>query len=302
LDYLLGVNDLTRQGALRFSGSDGIYLAPGEKNTIPPLVKLPELLAASEKFLDNNATADELRLLLAPGSSLGGARPKASVIDKDGSLSIAKFPSNDDGTDIVCWEAVALTLAKSAGITTPEWRLETVLGKSVLIIKRFDRKGDERIPFLSAMSMLGAADNDGQNHSYVDIAHVLQQHGEQPKKDMAELWRRMVFGIMISNTDDHLRNHGFLYSLGRGWSLSPAYDLNPNAEKKAFATSVDTTGAQNTIELAFRNIDSFNVSRQKATEIVDEVKTAVSNWRKTAGLLGISGYNIERMKPAFASD
>jgi len=300
-DYLLGVNDDARQGALRFSGVDGVYLAPGGKNAIPPLGKLPELLSASEKFLNNSATAEELRVLLIPGSSVGGARPKALVTDRDGAPSIAKFPRKDDDTDIVRWEAAALTLAKSAGINTPAWRLETILGKAVLIIKRFDRKGSERIPFLSAMSMLGAAVNDGKIHSYVDMANALRQYGEQSDSDMEELWRRMVFGIMISNTDDHLRNHGFLYS-GRGWTLSPVYDLNPNTEKNTFATAIDHTGAQNTTELALRNIAAFNLSGAQAAEIVDEVRTAVAAWRKAALSLGIPKQAIDRMKPAFNLD
>lgn len=184
------------------------------------------------------------------------------------------------------------------------WRLETILGKPVLIIKRFDRKGNERIPFLSAMSMLGAADNDSQIHSYVDIANALQQYGVLVDKDKNELWRRMVFGIMISNTDDHLRNHGFLYSAnitakGSGWVLSPAYDLNPNIERKMFATSVENSGAQNTIELALRYINAFSLNASQANGILDEVRTAVSGWRTAAKNLGISQRNIERMKAAF---
>jgi len=302
LDYLLGVNDEIRQGALRFSEVEGKYLASSNKNSIPPLIKLPELLSASEKFLENNETPEELRLLLIPGSSLGGARPKASVIDKDGNLAIAKFPRKDDGADIVCWEAVALCLAKKAGINVPEFRLETIAKKSVLIIKRFDRKNDERIPFLSAMSMLGAADNDGQIHSYVDIANALRQYGGQPNKDREELWRRMTFNIMISNTDDHLRNHGFLYADGLGWILSPAYDLNPDINKKVFATAIDYTGSQNTLNLALRNIDPFNLSLKRAKEILDEVKTVVADWRTTAKSFSISKHDSDKMKSAFKTD
>jgi serine/threonine-protein kinase HipA len=299
LDYLLGVNDETRQGALRFSVEEGKYLASGGRNVIPPLVKLPELLSVSEKFLEDKATAEELRMLLIPGSSLGGARPKASVLDKDGSLAIAKFPRKDDDTDIVRWEAAALTLAKNAGINVPDWRLEKILGKAVLIIKRFDRNGNGRVPFLSAMSMLDASDNDGQIHSYIDIANILQQYGARPDADMKELWRRMVFSILISNTDDHLRNHGFLYTTG-GWSLSPAYDLNPSADKKLFSTSIDNTGSQNSIELAMRNTDAFNLSEKQAKEILEEVSAAVSGWRTVAKALGISARNIEKMEGAFS--
>jgi serine/threonine-protein kinase HipA len=299
LDYLLGVNDKTRQGALRFSETEGgEYLAAGDDSAIPPLVKLPELLSATEKFLADNASAAELKLLLAPGSSLGGARPKSSVLDKNGDLSIAKFPRKDDDVDIVRWEAVALTLARKAGINVPEFRLETIAGKSVLIIKRFDRDGDNRIPFLSAMSMLGATDKD-DTHSYLDIVSALGMYGSQPDKDKAELWRRIVFGIMIRNTDDHLRNHGFLYEIGRGWKLSPAYDLNPNIEKSDFATSIDGTGANNTIEIALANARHFNLTDAQAKEILEQVRAAVADWWKVAKHLGIPENKIERMKPEF---
>ena len=298
-DYLLGVCDETRQGALRFSIKEGKYLAPGSKRVIPPLIKLADLLSASEKILDNTESAKDLQLLLAPGSSLGGARPKASVLDKDGSLAIAKFPMKDDDTDIVRWETAALTLAKAAGITVSEFRLEIIKGKPILIVKRFDRIGDTRIPFISAMSMLGASYGDDQNYSYVDIANSLQQYGAQPKTDMEELWRRIIFGIMISNTDDHLRNHGFLYSMGHGWVLSPAYDLNPNISRDSFVTAIDRTGSHNTIEGALRNINAFNLTEPQAVKIISEVKEAVSGWRKIAKSLGITEKNIDKIKLAF---
>ena len=170
---------------------------------------LPKLLSATERFLEDDESADDLKLLLAPGSSLGGARPKASVHDRDGTLAIAKFPRKDDEFNIVVWEAVALTLARNAGIKVPLWRLENILEKPVLIIKRFDRSNNGRIPFLSAMSMLDAQDNE--QHSYLEIAYALAQNGAAPVDDMEELWRRIVFTVMISNTDNHLRNHGFVY-------------------------------------------------------------------------------------------
>ena len=298
IDYLLGVNDEIRQGALRFSQDpSGPYLASSNKNSIPPFIKLPQLLSAAENFSENCESAEELKLLLAPGSSLGGARPKASILDKDGSLCIAKFPKKADETDIVRWEAIALSLAKSAGINVPKWRLENILGKNILIIKRFDRNGEERVPFLSAMSMLGASDND-RVHSYTEIAEVLAQHGAQPDKDMEELWRRMVFGIAISNTDDHLRNHGFLYQ-ETGWVLSPVYDLNPNSEKSNFMTSIDHTGAASTIELALNTTEEFRLSRKRAIEILEQVISAVSGWEKTAGFIGLSEQEINNMRSAF---
>lgn len=164
------------------------------------------MLSATESVAEHSETEEDLRLLLAPGSSLGGARPKASIRDRDGHLAIAKFPRKDDEYSTVLWEAVALTLAEKAGILIPSWRLEPVAKKPALIIRRFDRAQHRRIPFLSAMSMLGAGDNE--QHSYLELVDALRQHGASPKKDGLELWRRVVFSILISNTDDHLRNHG----------------------------------------------------------------------------------------------
>jgi len=300
-DYLLGVNDGARQGALRFSeNAGGPYLAHAEKMSIPPLIKLPELLSAAENFMNDRESARDLKLLLAPGSSLGGARPKASVVDKGGVLSIAKFPRKDDETDVVRWEAAALTLAQSAGIAVPKWRLEKILGKYILIIKRFDRAGTNRVPFLSAMGMLNAADNDGVVHCYTEIADAIVQHGAQPGKDLEELWRRIVFGVMISNTDDHLRNHGFLYDdSDAGWRLSPAYDINPNAEKAAFATAVDSSGENSSVDLALKTAADFRLSNLRAKEILEQVKTAVADWRKVAKGLKLPEREIERMRAAF---
>lgn len=299
LDYLLGVNDFIRQGALRFS-TDGInFLAENKNNSIPPLVKLPDLLYASEKFLEKNETSEDLKLLLAPGSSLGGARPKASIIDKDGSLAIAKFPRKDDDFDMVSWEAVALKLAQIAKITTTYFRLEKILNKSVLIVKRFDRINNNRIPFISAMSMLNASDNDKIQYSYIDIAYSIMEYGINPEKDLEELWRRMVFNILINNTDDHLRNHGFLYQRGGGWTLSPAYDLNPNLDKSVFATSIDDTGANNTVENAIRVAKEFRLSNDKVNEILKEIKEALADWRKIAKAFDINKGEISKMERIF---
>ena len=206
------MNDYARQGALRFRTEDNNdFLFPGNLKSIPPLVNLTKLLAATEKVVDFEERNSDLQLLLAPGSSLGGARPKASVIDKDGNLCIAKFPKKDDYTNNVLWEAVALTLAKNCGLNIQEWSLHKAGKKNVIVLKRFDRNGNTRIPFLSAMSMLNAIDNDSQTHSYLDIADAIRQNGAVPKEDLKELWKRIVFSILISNTDDHLRNHGFFF-------------------------------------------------------------------------------------------
>ena len=223
-DYLLAVGDLARQGALRFAEAmDGPFLAV--QVNIPPLLRLAELLGAAMRVDSDDASDDDLKLLLAPGSSLGGARPKASIIDRDGHLAIAKFPKHDDEIPVSPWEATALSLAAKAGITTTEWRLETVAKREVLLLRRFDRRVGQRIPFLSAMSMLDAA--DGDHHSYLEIADAIRQYGASAEEDCAQLWRRVVFNILISNTEDHLLNHGFLYDPAGGWRLPPSYDLDP---------------------------------------------------------------------------
>lgn len=207
---------------MRFADKEGGPFLSAQPVKSPPLIELPRLLSAAEHVVDDKDSDEDLRLLLAPGSSLGGARPKASVWDRDGHLAIAKFPSLGDEVKTVVWEAVALSLAGKAGIPVPQWRLETISGKPVLLLRRFDREGGTRVPFLSAMSMLDARDSEAR--SYVEFVDALRQHGASPKEDMRALWRRIVFSILISNTDDHLRNHGFVWTGPAGWRLSPAYD------------------------------------------------------------------------------
>ena len=226
---------------------------------------MPKLLSATERLIADHESTEDLRLLLAPGSSLGGARPKASIRDFDGSLAIAKFPRKDDEFNIVVWEELTLTLAENAGIKVPKHRLETILGKSVLIITRFDRDDAHRIPFLSAMSMLGAHDNE--QHSYLEMAYALAQNGASPEEDMKELWRRIVFTIMVSNTDDHLRNHGFIYERYKGWRLSPAYDINPTPLEVAphiLTTSIDFNGNTASLEAAMQVAKEFRLKKEEA--------------------------------------
>lgn len=302
IDYLLGVDDEARQGALRFSAEpkDILYLAPQNKTAIPPLVYLPKLLAATERFIEDNESSEDLKLLLAPGSSLGGARPKASVREQDGSLAIAKFPRPDDEFNIVLWEALALTLAEKAGINVPSWRLETILEKPVLIIKRFDRHNEQRIPFLSAMSMLGTLDNE--QHSYLDIVYALAKQGATPEEDMIELWKRIIFTIMIANTDDHLRNHGFIYERYKGWKLSPVYDINPTPieiKPRILSTAIDFNDTTASLETAMTVIKEFRLVKKQAQEIIQEVSAAVKQWQKIALDLGLSKRECERMSSAF---
>lgn len=300
IDYLLQVDDEARQGALRFSETGGgAFLAAAGATRIPPLIELPRLLSAAGRVAADRESDDDLRLLLAPGSSLGGARPKASVRDRDGHLAIAKFPKPGDEVDAVRWEAVALTLAGGARIPAPEWRLASAAKKPVLLLRRFDRDGGARIPFLSAMSMLAARDNE--TRSYLEFVDALRRHGAAPRDDMRLLWRRLVFNILISNTDDHLRNHGFLWQPG-GWRLSPAYDLNPmpvDMRPRILSTAIDLTDATASLELAFDVAAYFEIGAPEARRIAKQVGTAVAAWRKVAARLGLKKKEIDRMATAF---
>lgn len=300
-DFLLRVDDEARQGALRFTeDADGPFLAPASEMRIPPLFRLPRLLSATERFTEEQDDDDDLKLLLAPGSSLGGARPKASVRDHDGRLTLAKFPHRRDDVDVVLWEAVALTLADRADIPVPEWRIERINGKAVLLTRRFDREAGGRIPFLSAMSMLGA--NDRETRSYLEIADALRRYGAAAKEDLAQLWRRIVFNVLASNTDDHLRNHGFLYAGHRGWRLSPAYDLNPvpiDLGPRVLSTAIDLDDPTASIEAALGTAEYYGLKPLEASSIAGELARSVSGWREAASSLGIHAREIERMSSAF---
>ena len=303
-DFLLRVNDEARQGALRFrTGPGEAFLAPAGKNPIPPLVELPRLLSASERIAEDGEAGEDLRLLLAPGSSLGGARPKASVRERDGRLALAKFPRRIDEINAVLWEAVALALAGKAGIQVPEWRIEACNGKPVIVIGRFDRAGGRRIPFLSAMSMLGARDHEP--HCHAEIADALRQHGAASRDDLCELWRRMVFSVLVSNTDNHLRNHGFLYEGQRGWRLSPAYDMNPvpvDIGPRVLATGIVPGDAGMSLGLALQEAGYYGLQPAQAEAVAAEVGAAVARWRAVAAGLGAREGEINRMASAFEHD
>lgn len=304
IDYLLMVNDEARQGALRFAlEPGGPFLATDDTTPIPPLVDLPRLLCAAEHVAGDSDTDEDLRLLLAPGSSLGGARPKASIRDRDDHLAIAKFPHKGDEIDIVRWEAVALRLADKAGITVPDWRMEEFGGKPVILLRRFDRAGSRRIPYVSAMSMLGATDNE--TRSYLEFVDALRRHGAAPREDMRMLWRRIVFSILVSNTDDHLRNHGFLYDGPDGWRLAPAYDLNPvpvDIKPRVLATAIDLDDGTASLDLAIGVADYFDLDEDEAHAIAREVGRAVEGWREDASRIGLVSSQIERMASAFEHD
>jgi serine/threonine-protein kinase HipA len=301
IDFLLMVDDEARQGALRFKkeGQDS-FLTTYDKNHIPPLMAVGALLTAATHVLQESDTEEDIRLLLAPGSSLGGARPKASVKDKDGQLAIAKFPRKDDEIDTIKWEAVALTLAKKAGISVPEWRLESVGRSQVLLSRRFDRRKHFRIPFLSAMSVLEAKDNE--MHSYLEIADAIRQISVSPQENLENLWRRMVFNVLISNVDDHLRNHGFLYFSSFGWHLAPAYDLNPtptDIKPRILSTAIDLIDPSASVDLAMSVAHYFDLSNLQARKIIKETGAVTALWRQEALRLKIKKGEIDRMASAF---
>lgn len=301
IDYLLGVDDEARQGTLRFALQEGgPFLAKHDAARIPPLIDLPRLLSAAEHVVGDTDSDEDLRLLLAPGSSLGGARPKASVRDRDGHLAIAKFPHKDDETNAVLWEAVALRLAEKSGIPVPDWRIEPVVDKQVLLLRRFDRVEGRRIPFLSAMSMLGASDNESR--SYLEFVDALRRYGASPRQDMHALWRRLVFNVLISNTDDHLRNHAFLYVGPDGWRLAPAYDLNPvptDIKPRILTTAIDLDDGTASLDLAMSVMGYFELDEGEAKTIAGEVGQAVATWREEAARMGLTQAEINRLASAF---
>jgi serine/threonine-protein kinase HipA len=301
-DYLLGVADIARLGALRFRrAGEQDFQAPHAAG-VPPFIQLARLLSVTERVLRDEETDEDLLLLFAPGSSLGGARPKASLADRDGHLAIAKFPKQDDDYGIETWEEVALSLADAAGIRTAPHRIEQVAGKPVFVSRRFDRTTDsKRVPFLSAMAMLGF--KDGEHGSYPELVDALRTHGSDTESDAIELFRRMVFNILASNVDDHMRNHGFLWAGQLGWKLSPAYDLNPvPAEVRAhvLSTKITLDEATCSIDLAREAASEFfGLQLTRADEIIGEVAAAISTWREVAARKGVKRSEIDRMASAF---
>ncbi len=279
VDYLLGVNDLARQGALRFTlAGESVFLADPRLNPLPHIEQLPKLLASASRVGTDKEVLDDVRILLAPGSSVGGARPKACVYDKAGTLCLVKFPSPKDKWDVVLWEYLALRIAQDAGLTVPRFQLATFAGKHVLILERFDRKGSTRIPYISAMSMLELT--YGESGSYEYLAEAIQMAGSDPQKDQRELFGRMVLNILINNTDDHMRNHGFL-GQGAGWRLSPLFDLEPTppVEKARFLnTAIHGSSTTASIDLALAASKNFNIPLSEAKAIAIKVARAVKNW------------------------
>lgn len=302
-DYLLGVADATRLGALRFRWAGEEQFQAPTRAGVPALIELGRLLQITERILRDEETDEDLQLIFAPGSSLGGARPKASVIDQHGYLSIAKFPKETDDYSIETWEETALRLADRAGIATPLHKLIDVAEKKVMLSRRFDRDGTIRIPFLSAMAMMGA--KDGERGSYPEIVDALAEHGAQGKADAHALYRRMAFNVLISNVDDHLRNHGFLWLGKAGWSLSPAFDLNPvpsDVKARVLTTNINLDEGTCSLDLLEEVAGFFALTLTQARAIIKEVATSTATWRETARAVGARPAEINRMASAFEHD
>ena len=304
-DFLLGVYDEARMGGLRFKTDiKGGFLSNDEEYATPPWTSLRELEQASSAFENDTTGLEEkwLKQLLAPGSSLGGARPKASVMAPDGSLWIAKFPSKYDDFNSGAWEMVVHDLAILCGLNVPEARAINFskLGTTFLV-KRFDRNGKQRVHFASAMTMLGKSDGasatDGS--SYLEIVAFLKASGAAPQKDIQELWKRIVFSMVVSNTDDHFRNHGFILSK-KGWLLSPLYDVNPDIYGEFLSLNVDTNDSSIDFDLAIDAAPFYELDKKQATLLINQTKSVVkNNWQILAQKYNINRAEIKRMEPAF---
>lgn len=305
IDFLLGVYDESRMGALRFkTDPEGPFLDNNNETPTPPWSSIRELQYAADRLErddDNEEVKKWLAVLIAPGSSLGGARPKANILDEHKELWIAKFPSKNDTLDKGAWEYLAYQLAITAGITMAPSRIEKIAGKHhTFFTKRFDREKGERIHFASAMTMTGNSEDTIRDKpaSYLDIADFIQTYGANIHENLAQLWRRIIFNIAISNTDDHLRNHGFILT-DTGWKLSPAYDLNPSVDKDGLALNIDMDNNALDFDLAKSVGDFFRLDEKQMDDIIQQVMNSVSQWGKVADMIGISRSEKDLMRAAF---
>lgn len=300
IDHLLRVRDDLRQGALRLRrGPTGPYLAD-EADGVPTLLELPELLDLADRVDAEAATDAELAALVRAGSSLGGARPKAHVRDADGRIAIAKFPSpGHDEWDVMRWEWVALELARRAHLNVPDSAVHVIAGRAVHIVDRFDRASAGRIGYVSAMTMVEAT--DGDTGSYLEIAEAIETSSPRPTADLHELWSRVAHSVLITNVDDHLRNHGFLRTSAEGWSLAPLFDVNPVpvVGERHLHTAIDDGETAASIALLMEVADAFRLGVDQARDTLRRAVGAVAGWRRVAKGAGLSVAEVERMAPAF---
>ena len=305
-DYICSVSDFTRQGGIRLS-ANGHFLSDVEP-AVPPVTKLRELEHAAAMLERHDENVEKwLKLLINPGSSLGGARPKANVQNTDGSLWIAKFPSKNDDIDVGAWEMVVHDLAQMCGLNVPAAALLKLSEYgSTFMVKRFDRgENGKRVHFMSAMTMLCQTDTmsicSDDLSSYLDIAdRIDKQRGSHYKEDLSELWHRIVFNICVSNTDDHLRNHGFLLN-NDTWELSPAYDINPNPDSDWMQLAVDFNNATKDLRLALDTCSFYYLDKETALQEIKKIQeTVTKNWQVLADRYNIPKAEQNRMKAAFA--
>jgi len=304
-DFLIGVQDLTRQGALRFRKPDTDTFLGDEPLAAPPVTSLRELEAVawqlSHRRLDDlDALRQWLAVLVAPGASLGGARPKANFTQEDGTLWIGKFPARDDDRDTGAWEYVVHQLAQQAGIVVPPAKLVKLNSEfHTFCVQRFDRVGAGRRFYASAMTLLRKTHSEGS--SYLELAQFIRSQGdaEYADADLAQLFRRVAFNVAVGNRDDHLRNHGFIFSK-TGWRLAPAFDINPNIDKGEHVLNIDDADNLPDLETVLNTAVFYGLNDSKARQIVQEVVEAVDGWREIARKMHIARADIELMAGAFA--
>lgn len=304
LDFLLAVDDSSRVGALRFRDENGHFLRAPEpdKRTTPPLIELGILLSASRAVEQHTETERDLAYLRGRGTTLGGLRPKCTVIDEEGRLSIGKFPSVQDDRAVTKGEVLALTLARQSGINAAKARLVDSDGSPVALIRRFDRPDDGgRLMYISAATMLGVDTSDGSEHAYTEIVEALRQQGETPQADIEELWRRIAFSILINNVDDHLHNHGFLHSQRGRWTLAPAFDVNPFPERaRELKTWIsEDSGPEASVDALMAIAPYFRISHDSALGILSDVAHATSRWRQVGQSIGMSQRELDQFIDAF---
>lgn len=305
-DYLLQVQDATRQGAIRFIDPASGEFIDNSPNPIPPMTRIRELETAALSLQnailegDIDAIRQWTRILVAPGSSLGGARPKANVTNMEGQLCVAKFPARDDDYDVGLWERIYAQLAGDAGINVSPSETQRFSSRHHTFLSlRFDREGQRRRHFMSAMTLAGKT--DGDDASYLDILQALDDYGDPDtiEADRVQLYRRMIFNVMAGNRDDHLRNHGFLVG-SQGVKLSPAYDMNPTPDKLEHAITIDGHSAEPNMQRVLEVAGMFGIKGSEATGIIDDVRMVLRAWREVAERMQANAADTYLIAPALS--